>query len=77
MECLSEETTKQINGKENKNEKMFKLKRVENGIHRQKTTPKNLFVVLRDEVFTRIRAGGWGRTNGENQERGIGGGGDA
>ncbi len=26
MECLNEETTKQINGKENKNEKMFKLK---------------------------------------------------
>ena len=26
MECLSEETTKQLNGKENKNEKMFKLK---------------------------------------------------
>jgi len=26
MECLSKETTKQINGKENKNEKKFKLK---------------------------------------------------
>ncbi len=35
--------------------------RVENGIHRQKTMPKNVFVVLGDEVFTRICAG---RTNG-------------
>ncbi len=26
MECLNEETTKQINGKKNKNKKMFKLK---------------------------------------------------
>ena len=42
--------------------------RVENGIHRQKTTPKNVFVVLGDEVFTRICAG---RTNGGCAELGL------
>ncbi len=61
MECLNE-IIKQINGKENKNKKMFRLKnRVKFRVTGEgewkkgyivKTTPKNVFVVLWDEVFT-------------------------
>jgi hypothetical protein len=61
MECLNE-ITKQINGKENKNKKMFRLKNwvkfrvTGEGEWKMgyivKTRSKNVFVVLGDEVFT-------------------------
>ncbi len=56
------EITKQINGKENKNKKMFRLKnQVKFRVTGEeewkmgfivKTMPKKMFVVLGDEVFT-------------------------
>jgi hypothetical protein len=61
MERLNE-ITKQINGKENRNKKMFRLKnQVKFRVTGEgewktgyivKTTPKSVFVVLGDEVFT-------------------------
>ncbi len=61
MECLNE-IIKQINGKENKNKNIFRFKnRVKFRVtgegewkkgYINKTTPKKVFVVLGDEVFT-------------------------